>query len=52
MHFQNSLTSVERLGEIEQYIGLKLVANGPPQTFIGEVCDLLDEQHQIIHDLF
>lgn len=48
MHFQNNLTSVERLGEIEQYIGLKLVANGPPQTFIGEVCDLLDEQHQII----
>ncbi|HRD70990.1 MAG TPA: FliI/YscN family ATPase [Legionella sp.] len=48
MYFQNSLTSVERLGEIEQYIGLKLVANGPPQTFIGEVCDLLDEQHQII----
>ncbi|MDP3269464.1 MAG: FliI/YscN family ATPase [Legionella sp.] len=48
MHFLNSLNCVERLGEIEQYIGLKLVANGPPQTFIGEVCDLLDEQHQII----
>lgn len=44
----NSLSVVERLGEIEQFIGLKLVANGPPQTFIGEVCDILDEKNQTI----
>lgn len=42
----DSLHAIERLGEIEQYIGLKLVANGPPQAFIGEVCDILDERHQ------
>jgi flagellum-specific ATP synthase len=38
----HTLQPIERLGEIEQYIGLKLVANGPPQAFIGEVCDILD----------
>lgn len=41
----NTLQTIERLGEIEQCIGLKLVANGPPQTFIGEVCDILDQNH-------
>lgn len=45
----NNLLAVERLGEIEQFVGLKLVANGPPQTFIGEVCDILDQnQHRIM----
>ncbi len=44
----NTLQSIERLGEIEQYIGLKLVANGPPQTFVGEVCDILDLQSEVI----
>lgn len=44
----NQLQTVERLGEIEQFVGLKLVANGPPHTFIGEVCDLLDQNQQII----
>lgn len=45
--FKN-LQATERMGKIEQAIGLKLVANGPPQTFIGEVCDILDHQHQLI----
>ncbi|MDR3443411.1 MAG: FliI/YscN family ATPase [Legionella sp.] len=44
----NNLLAIERLGEIEQFIGLKLVANGPPQTFIGEVCDILDQNQQVV----
>lgn len=44
----NGLSAVERLGTIEQFTGLKLVANGPPQTFIGEVCDILDENNQTV----
>lgn len=44
----NALQSVERIGEIEQYMGLKIVANGPPHTFIGEVCDILDHNAQAI----
>lgn len=42
------LQAVERLGDIEQVIGLKLVAHGPPQAFIGEVCDILDQDNQLI----
>ncbi|MCL9682635.1 FliI/YscN family ATPase [Legionella maioricensis] len=42
------LSATERLGEIEQFVGLKMVANGPPQTFIGEVCDILDQNYQPI----
>lgn len=44
----HSLQAVERQGEIEQLIGLKLVANGPPQAFIGEVCEILNQQGQPI----
>ncbi len=44
----NTLQAIERLGEIEQFVGLKLVANGPPQTFIGEVCDILDQNKQTV----
>ncbi|EHL30348.1 FliI/YscN family ATPase [Legionella drancourtii] len=44
----NTLQAIERLGEIEQFVGLKLVANGPPQTFIGEVCDILDQNQQTV----
>lgn len=46
--WQNSLQSIERLGEIEQFIGLKLVANGPPQAFVGELCDILDIHNNVI----
>lgn len=42
------LQPIERLGKIEQCIGLKLVANGPPQAFVGELCDILDNHHNII----
>lgn len=42
----NSLQAIERLGEIEHVMGLKLIANGPPQAFIGEVCDILDNNLQ------
>lgn len=46
--YRNTLQSIERLGEIEQSIGLKLIANGPPQAFTGELCDILDMQHRVI----
>lgn len=36
--------AIERLGEIEQIIGLQWISNGPPQAFIGEVCEILDQQ--------
>lgn len=38
----NTLQPIERLGYIEQSIGLTLVANGPPQVFVGELCEVLD----------
>ena len=40
----DTLQYVERIGDIEQCIGMKLVANGPPHAFIGELCDILDAQ--------
>lgn len=45
MSFMNALQSIERLGEIQQSIGLKLVSHGPPKTFVGELCDILDENN-------
>ncbi|MCL5271965.1 MAG: flagellum-specific ATP synthase FliI, partial [Gammaproteobacteria bacterium] len=48
MHsWTNPIQAIERLGEIEQFIGLKIIANGPPQSFVGEVCALLDQNQQI-----
>lgn len=46
--WRNTLQPVERLGDIEQCLGLKLVANGPPQAFIGEICDILDAQNKCV----
>ncbi len=43
-----SLQPIERLGEIEQFIGLKIAANGPPQAFVGELCDVLDAQNNSV----
>ena len=43
-----SLQPIERLGEIKQCIGLKLVANGPPQAFVGELCDIMDTQNNVV----
>lgn len=48
MNTWRNLQSIERLGEIEQSIGLKLVSNGPPQAFIGELCEILDMQNNPI----
>lgn len=47
-NLRHSLQSIERLGEIEKSIGLKLVANGPPQAFVGEICDILDANNNIV----
>lgn len=47
-NWPNTLQPVERLGKIEQCIGLKLVASGPPQAFVGELCDILDNHHHVI----
>lgn len=44
----HALQPIERLGVIEQCIGLKLVSNGPPQAFVGEVCDILDAQNNTV----
>ena len=44
----SALQCIERLGEVERCIGLKLVSNGPPQSFVGEVCDILDLQNQVV----
>lgn len=44
----NALQPIERLGYIEQSIGLKLVSNGPPQVFVGELCDVLDTAQNLI----
>lgn len=47
-NWRNALQSIERLGDIEQSIGLKIKANGPPQAFVGEWCDILDAQQNPI----
>ncbi|MBA2709671.1 MAG: FliI/YscN family ATPase [Tatlockia sp.] len=44
----NTLQCVERLGEVEQYSGSKIIANGPPQSFIGELCEILDSKNQVL----
>ena len=43
-----ALQPIERTGEIEEAIGLKWVANGPPHAFVGELCEILDTQNQLI----
>ncbi|MBA3537490.1 MAG: FliI/YscN family ATPase [Tatlockia sp.] len=48
VNWASALQRVERLGEVEQYLGLKLVANGPPQAFVGELCEILDAQNQVL----
>lgn len=44
----HTLNPIERLGHIEQCIGLKVIANGPPQVFVGELCDILDTNGDIV----
>ncbi len=44
----NGLHGIERLGTIEQVLGLVFIANGPPQVFIGELCELLDTNQRVI----
>lgn len=44
--WKQCLQSIDRYGEIEHYESLKLVANGPPQVFVGELCEVLDRQNQ------
>ncbi|KTD25835.1 FliI/YscN family ATPase [Legionella maceachernii] len=43
-----SIQPMDRIGHIEQCLGLKLVANGPPNAFIGEVCEILNTRNQAI----
>lgn len=42
------LQAIERTGEIEQHIGVKITANGPPQSFVGELCEIYDTSNQPI----
>lgn len=44
----HALQAIERLGTIEQVQGLKLIANGPPHAFIGELCELLNAENKVI----
>lgn len=44
----HNLQPIERIGEIEKSIGLKLMANGPPQAFVGEICDILDTGNNVL----
>lgn len=44
----SALQPIERLGELVEAMGLKWVANGPPQVFVGELCDILDSKNQFI----
>ena len=43
-----SITALERLGEIKKFTGLVIEATGPANAFIGEVCDILSPQHQVL----
>ncbi len=43
-----ALQPIERLGVIEQCIGLKLMSSGPPRVFIGEICDIIDDQNNTL----
>jgi flagellum-specific ATP synthase len=47
-HRLHLLQPIERLGEIEQCIGMNVVSNGPAQVFVGELCDILDTHNKII----
>jgi flagellum-specific ATP synthase len=46
--FNITLHAIERLGKVEQSLGLKWTANGPPNTFVGEYCDILDANRKPI----
>lgn len=41
------LNAIERLGEIEQVTGLHCVAQGPPQVFVGELCEILNAEDEV-----
>lgn len=42
------ITAIERRGELIEFKGLQLIASGPPQTFIGEICEVLDAQNECV----
>jgi flagellum-specific ATP synthase len=44
----HNLQKVTRIGDVEQYKGLQLVSQGPPQTFVGEICEVLDSKNKVI----
>ncbi len=44
----NTLQPIERIGKIEQCMGCKLVSQGPPQAFVGELCDVLDTNNHVV----
>lgn len=48
INWQDALQFIERQGVIEQCIGLKLVASGPPQCVLGEICNIFNPQNQLI----
>ena len=42
------LPIIERLGEIEQFTGRIIRANGPANAFVGEICEILSSNNQVI----
>jgi flagellum-specific ATP synthase len=44
----NPIRAIERRGELLEFMGLQIIANGPPHTFVGEICEILDHQHQCV----
>lgn len=44
--WREHIKTYERIGYIDGYDGLKITAQGPPHTFPGEICDILDRQQQ------
>lgn len=42
------LPLIERIGEIEEFTGLIIRANGPANAFVGEVCEILSASNQVV----
>lgn len=41
--WREQFRGVERIGFVEQVIGLKIIAQGPPAVFVGECCHLVNQ---------
>lgn len=44
---QKWLRPLDRVGKIKQVIGMQLIAEGPPQVFTGEYCEIVDTEQEL-----